>query len=104
LCAAEGNGPVDALSHALSQALVPAFPKLSQLQLIDFTVRVVNSSDGTAAKVRVLIEHRYNGDRFATVGVSENIIEASWLALVDAIDCAVLGMTEPSAKPGTRGP
>jgi 2-isopropylmalate synthase len=89
LCAAEGNGPVDALSHALSQALAPAFPELGRLQLVDYKVRVVNSADGTAAKVRVLIEHRYEGLRFATIGVSENIIEASWQALVDAIDCTV---------------
>jgi 2-isopropylmalate synthase len=89
LCVAEGNGPVDALSHALSLALTPAYPDLTKLQLVDFKVRVVNSADGTAAKVRVLIEHRYDGARFATVGVSANIIEASWQALVDAIECAV---------------
>jgi 2-isopropylmalate synthase len=56
---------------------------------VDYKVRVVNSADGTAAKVRVLIEHGYDGMRFATVGVSENVIEASWQALVDAIDCTV---------------
>lgn len=89
LCAAEGQGPVDALSHALNQALAPAFPELTALQLIDYKVRVVNSRDGTAAKVRVLVEHQYDGSRFATVGVSENIIEASWQALVDAIDCTL---------------
>jgi 2-isopropylmalate synthase len=96
LCAAEGNGPVDALSHALGQALAPAFPELTDLQLVDYKVRVVNSADGTAAKVRVLVEHRFRGTRFATVGVSENIIEASWQALVDAIDCAVQRQAESS--------
>jgi 2-isopropylmalate synthase len=89
LCAAEGNGPVDALSHALYLALAPVFPELGRQKLVDYKVRVVNSADGTAAKVRVLIEHRYEDLRFATVGVSENIIEASWQALVDAIDCTV---------------
>jgi 2-isopropylmalate synthase len=89
LCVAEGNGPVDALSHALRQALLVAFPDLERLHLADYKVRVVNSSDGTAAKVRVLIENTYGAHRFATLGVSENIIEASWQALVDAIDYAV---------------
>jgi 2-isopropylmalate synthase len=91
LCVAEGNGPVDALSHALGHALSPAFPELSKLHLLDYKVRVVNSSDGTAAKVRVLIESALGTHRFATLGVSENIIEASWQALVDAVDYAVHG-------------
>ncbi len=89
LCVAEGNGPVDALSHALREALLVAFPNLERLHLADYKVRVVNSSDGTAAKVRVLIENTYGAQRFATLGVSENIIEASWQALVDAVDYAV---------------
>jgi 2-isopropylmalate synthase len=89
LCAAEGNGPVDALSHALRAALDGAFPVLKRLQLVDYKVRVVNSSDGTAAKVRVLIEHTLGGVRFSTLGVSENIIQASWQALVDAVEYAV---------------
>jgi 2-isopropylmalate synthase len=90
LCVAEGNGPVDALSHALMAALKPAFPVLSTLHLTDYRVRVVNSSDGTAAKVMVLIEHKLEQRRFGTVGVSENIIEASWRALVDAVEFLVL--------------
>ncbi len=89
LCVAEGNGPVDALNHALMSALVPAFPELSQLTLEDYKVRVVNTADGTAAKVRVLVDHRFAGERFATLGVSVNVIEASWQALVDAVDFAV---------------
>jgi 2-isopropylmalate synthase len=94
LCVAEGNGPVDALSHALMQALVPAFPVLGRLQLTDYRVRVVNSTDGTAAKVLVLIEHRLGQQQFGTVGVSENIIEASWRALVDAVEYAMLTADE----------
>jgi 2-isopropylmalate synthase len=90
LCVAEGNGPVDALSHALTQALTPAFPVLERLQLTDYRVRVVNSTDGTAAKVLVLIEHRLAQLQFGTVGVSANIIEASWRALVDAVEYVML--------------
>ena len=82
-CVAEGNGPVDALAQALGFALQPHYPQLADVHLVDFKVRVVNSNDGTAAKVRVLIEHRSNHRRFATIGVSENIIEACWLALVE---------------------
>ena len=90
LCVAEGNGPVDALSHALLQALTPGYPVLKDLNLVDFKVLVVNSADGTAAKVRVLIEHRFQHERFSTIGVSENIIDASWMALVEACEYAVL--------------
>ena len=90
LCVAEGNGPVDALSHALLKALTPAYPELEALNLVDYKVRVVNSADGTAAKVRVLIEHRFHKRRFSTIGVSENIIDASWMALVEACEFAVL--------------
>ena len=95
LCVAEGNGPVDALSHALRQALDGAFPALSRMQLTDYKVRVVNSADGAGARVRVLIEHEMDRRRFSTVGVHANIIEASWKALVDAIDYGVaLGVDE----------
>ncbi|MDA3963194.1 MAG: citramalate synthase [Planctomycetota bacterium] len=86
---AEGHGPIDALNQALRFALIPAFPELEKLQLVDYKVRVVNSADGTAAKVRVLIENRFEHQRFGTVGVSENVIEASWLALVEAIEYAL---------------
>lgn len=89
LCAAEGHGPVDALSHALREALLPAYPRLADLHLIDYKVRVVDSADGTAAKVRVLIESQWQGRSIGTVGVSENIIEASWLALVEAVEAAL---------------
>jgi 2-isopropylmalate synthase len=88
LCVAEGNGPVDALSHALHHALEGSFPVLARMVLTDYTVRVVNSADGTGARVRVLIEHEVGRQRFSTVGVHANIIEASWRALVDAIDYA----------------
>ena len=86
LFASEGHGPVDALSHALMSALIPSFPQLKDLHLVDFKVRVVNSADGTAAKVRVLIEHKYHGKSIGTIGVDENIIEASWKALCEAVE------------------
>ncbi len=89
LCAAEGHGPVDALSHALMAALKPSFPQLDDLNLVDYKVRVVNSADGTAAKVRVLIEHTYHGKSIGTIGVDENIIEASWQALGEAVEYAL---------------
>ncbi len=82
----EGDGPVNALDGALRKALLPIYPRLAELQLADYKVRVVNARAGTAARVRVVIESRDGGDVWGTVGVSENIIEASWLALVDSIE------------------
>jgi 2-isopropylmalate synthase len=83
---AEGDGPVNALDGALRKALLSIFPRLADLQLVDYKVRVVNARAGTAARVRVVIESRDGDDVWGTVGVSENIIEASWLALVDSIE------------------
>jgi 2-isopropylmalate synthase len=102
LCVAEGHGPVDALNQALIAALLPSYPSLKVLHLVDYKVRVVNSADGTAAKVRVLIEHEFQGRTLGTVGVSENIIEASWNALVEAIEYA-LSDREPSGASGVAG-
>jgi 2-isopropylmalate synthase len=82
----EGDGPVNALDGALRKALTPAYPRLQEMQLVDYKVRVVNGREGTAARVRVVIESRDATDVWGTVGVSENIIEASWLALVDSIE------------------
>ncbi len=84
--AAEGDGPVDALDHALRKALRPSYPRIGRVRLADYKVRVLNASAGTAAKVRVLIESRDEKEIWGTVGVSENIIEASWQALVDSVD------------------
>jgi 2-isopropylmalate synthase len=83
---AEGDGPVNALDAALRKALSGAFPNLSGMSLVDYKVRVINSEAGTAAGVRVTIESRDEQDVWGTIGVSENIIEASWKALVDAIE------------------
>ena len=84
--ASEGDGPVNALDGALRKALVRFYPRLNEVQLTDYKVRVVNPRAGTAARVRVVIESRDGADVWGTVGVSENVIEASWLALVDAIE------------------
>jgi 2-isopropylmalate synthase len=83
---AEGRGPVDALNHALRKALKPFYPNLDTMELVDYKVRVVNSKAATAARVRVVIESRDGTDVWGTVGVSENVIEASWLALVDSLE------------------
>ncbi len=82
----EGDGPVNALDGALRKALLPMYPRLAEVHLVDYKVRVVNARQGTAARVRVVIETRDGADVWSTVGVSENIIEASWLALVDSIE------------------
>ena len=84
--ASEGDGPVNALDGALRKALLGHFPRLAEMILVDYKVRVVNSREGTAARVRVVIESRDGADVWGTVGVSENIIEASWLALSDSIE------------------
>ncbi|MEK7400243.1 MAG: citramalate synthase [Candidatus Poribacteria bacterium] len=84
--ASEGHGPVDALNKALMKALISLFPQLKSVHLTDYKVRVLNAKSGTAAKVRVLIESRDSEQYWGTVGVSEDIIEASWEALVDSIE------------------
>ena len=90
----EGDGPVNALDGALRKALLPYFPRLEEMQLVDYKVRVVNAREGTAARVRVVIESRDHTAVWGTVGVSENIIEASWLALADAIEYKLFKDTE----------
>ena len=84
--AAMGNGPVNALDQALRRALTKFYPSLKQVELLDYKVRVLSSGEGTAAMVRVLIESGDGKDKWGTVGVSHNVIEASWLALADSID------------------
>ena len=84
--AAEGDGPVNALDNAIRKALKRFYPTLSEMHLTDFKVRVLDEKAGTAAKVRVLIQSQDARDSWGTVGVSENIIEASWQALVDSLE------------------
>jgi 2-isopropylmalate synthase len=88
--AAEGDGPVNALDNALRKALEKFYPELRDVSLTDFKVRVIDAKKGTAAKVRVLIESRDKKKEWGTIGVSENIIEASWEALVDSIEYKLL--------------
>jgi 2-isopropylmalate synthase len=88
--AALGNGPVNALDHAIRKALEKFYPQLKEVKLLDYKVRILTTKDGTAAQTRVLIESGDGGSKWGTVGVSENIIQASWQALVDAIDYKLL--------------
>jgi 2-isopropylmalate synthase len=76
---------VNALDAALRKALVKLYPSLAKVKLEDYKVRVLDGKEGTAAKVRVLIESSDGRERWGTIGVSTNIIEASWLALIDAL-------------------
>ena len=84
--AAEGHGPVNAMDTALRKALAKDYPSLDEMQLLDYKVRVVNGEAGTAARIRVNIESTDGHNTWGTIGVSENLIEASWLALVDAVE------------------
>jgi 2-isopropylmalate synthase len=87
---AEGDGPVNALDGALRKALAHHFPEISGISLTDFKVRVLSSREGTGAKVRVLVTSRDGEASWTTCGVSTNVIEASYLALVDAFNYALL--------------
>ena len=84
--AAEGDGPVNALDNAIRKALSRFYPELMKIRLIDYKVLVIDAKTGTAARVRVLIESTDGQETWGTVGVSENVIEASWLALIDSIN------------------
>jgi len=84
--AAQGNGPVHALDRALRKALGKFYPEVHEVRLLDYKVRVLGSGEGTGATVRVLIESGDDHERWGTVGVSHNVLEASWQALVDSMD------------------
>jgi len=88
--AAVGAGPVNALDYALRKALEKFYPQLREVKLLDYKVRVLTASRGTASKVRVLIESGDHKEKWGTVGVSENIMEASWQALADSIEYKLL--------------
>ncbi|MDP1675580.1 MAG: citramalate synthase [Bacteroidota bacterium] len=85
MTAAEGNGPVNAMDRALRKALERFYPQLKEIQLTDYKVRVLDSQNATAAKVRVLIETKNGNSSWNTVGVSSDVVDASWKALVDSI-------------------
>jgi len=101
---AEGDGPVDALAGALWKALRRSYPAVDRIRLVDYKVRVIDVGAGTAAKVRVVIEFQDDEthELFGTVGVSENIIDASWSALVDGIEYKLL-QEEDKHRPGGAG-
>lgn len=96
MTAAEGQGPVGALDNAIRKALYRFFPEIDEMQLVDFKVRVIEGSEGTGARVRVVIETRDKKEIWNTVGVSEDIIEASWQALADSF---YYKLKEKDAKP-----
>lgn len=90
ITASDGEGPVHAMDLALRSALSEFYPSIAQVTLTDFKVRVLDSDKATAAKVRVLITSANASDSWTTVGVSEDVIEASWIALTDSIDYALM--------------
>jgi 2-isopropylmalate synthase len=92
--AAEGDGPVNALDQAIRKALLPHYPRLAGVKLVDYKVRIVDEHLGTAAKPRVVIESACGDDRWSTVGCSDDIIEASWLALWDSLELPLLRWQE----------
>lgn len=95
--AAEGNGPVNALALALQEALVGAYPVLRTVRLTDYKVRILNSSSGTAATTRVLIDFQSGSEGWTTVGASANIIDASWHALADSMEYALVRLADVGA-------
>ncbi|MEW5800753.1 MAG: citramalate synthase [bacterium] len=99
--AAMGDGPVDALDAAFREAVTGFYPSLKDVKLIDYKVRILNNQEGTAAKTRVLIESQDEHKKWGTVGVSENIIEASWQALVDSIEYKLLKDEETAEREDT---
>lgn len=100
--AAEGDGPVNALDNAVRKALGKFYPSLLEVKLEDFKVRVLDGRTGTAAKVRVLIESSDGRDRWGTIGVSTNVIEASWLALIDSLRYKLMKESRGGAVTGVK--
>jgi 2-isopropylmalate synthase len=90
LTAAEGNGPVNALDKAVRKALLPYYPQLEPVHLVDYKVRILDGDAGTAALTQVLIDSSDGQRTWSTVGSSSNIIEASWQALADSLEYVLL--------------
>jgi 2-isopropylmalate synthase len=95
---ATGHGPFHALHVALRKCLSKLYPQITEVRLTDYKVRVLDSYKGTAANVRVLIEWSDHRKSWSTVGVSDNVIEASWKALVDAIRLELMRLTEQDSS------
>lgn len=100
--ASNGDGPVNALDKALRKALSRFYPEVAQIKLIDYKVRVINESEATAAKVRVLIQTTDGEEVWNTVGVSENIIYASWIALCDSINYKLFKLRQQNAESSVK--
>lgn len=98
ISAAEGEGPVNALDKALRRALEVFYPKLNEVRLVDYKVRVLDSESATNAKVRVLIESTDGIESWSTVGVSRDVVQASWIALVDSIEYKLIKDIERKVK------
>jgi 2-isopropylmalate synthase len=101
LAAAEGNGPVSALDTALRKALANVYPAIAHFHLSDYKVRILDGRAGTSAKTRVLVESSDGHQRWTTVGVSGNIIEASYQAVVEGLEYGLLLRQTPAPKPVT---
>ena len=86
ITAAEGDGPVNALDNAVRKALERFYPEIGEIRLTDYKVRVLDSDQASAARVRVLIESTDHRENWTTIGVSTDVIDASWRALVDSIE------------------
>jgi 2-isopropylmalate synthase len=97
ITAAEGDGPVNALDRGLRKALERFYPALAEMRLTDYKVRVLDGNRATEAKVRVLIESTDGHAVWTTVGVSTDIIEASWLALADSVECKLIRDAETAS-------
>jgi 2-isopropylmalate synthase len=103
VCTAEGNGPVNALDRALREALAQTHPRLRDINLVNFKVRILDEAKGTGAVTRVLLDTSDGEEVWGTIGVSENIIESSWEALVDSLEYGMLRV-ERRAGRGTTAP
>ena len=101
--AAEGSGPVEAMDHAIRKALLPHFPELAQVHLVDYKVRIIDAHLGVAALPRVVIESAAGEERWSTVGCSTNIIEASWQALWDSLELPLLRAGDRQAVEAVAG-
>jgi len=104
LTAADGDGPVNALDRAVRKALLPHYPALADVHLVDYKVRIVDEHLGTGARPRVVIESARGAERWSTVGCSANIIEASWLALCDGLELPLLRDRDAERPAGDRHP
>jgi 2-isopropylmalate synthase len=97
--AAEGNGPVNALDRAVRKALLPIYPRIGTVKLVDYKVRILDGDAGTAARIRVSITSSNGPTTWTTVGCGTNVIEASWIALSDALEYALIGVEARRLRP-----